>query len=87
MRFVGYIADISEVGFKIIQASGVADGSQSFGEISVGLTTAREYQSTVSETTDELGSTVTALQIHFAGFVTCAIFAYNWDSKLPTYQM
>src|SRR5438477_1579463 len=80
VKFIGYISEASEVGFKIRQ---VAEFGEELGEISVGLNIAREYE---SESREVSGTTVSALQIHFAGFITCAMFEYARDEP-PKYQM
>ncbi len=62
--------------------------SEPAGEISIGLNTAEGYEEEIRDILLEPRSTVTMLQIHLAGFITCTMEEYiiNTDS-FPHYRM
>jgi hypothetical protein len=87
VKFIGIVSEVNEVGFKIVQESGVDVSLEWLGEIQIGLNTAEVYELEVRDIRQEPRSTVSMLQIHLAGFITCVLFEYTPDASKPTYLM
>jgi hypothetical protein len=88
VRFIGcYVSEVSDRHFRIRQAVSPDEASQVTGEIIIDLGTVEDYELTVQEITAHPVTTVTMLQLHSAGYITCAIAEHNRDAAIPDYKM
>ena len=84
---IGYVSEVSDRHFKIRQALSPDEDSEATSAIWVDMGTVEEYGLAVLDIKTPLATTVTALQIHLAGFITCVLVEHNWDAAIPDYRM
>jgi hypothetical protein len=87
MRFIGYVSDVSDIGFKLIQTNLPRDESATVGEMRISLNVAQELEATILDHEDQFCARVTTLHIHFHGWISCVLSEHEWGAMLPEHRM